>query len=132
MRFFRAWGQREESRDEASAHSPEASESTRAADASQEDTLSGDRGIPSVNRVRSVQSRVSSLLAVMLMSVLGVGMLGWYYGRALNQSAQSHERAQASARAHVQGEMPLPPLGQLEPPPFAQSLEPQQTVTVTA
>ena len=33
----------------------------------------GDRGIPSINRARSIQSRVSSVLAIALMSVLGLG-----------------------------------------------------------
>jgi len=40
------------------------------ADSDGESGIAGERGIPSVNRVRSVQSRVTSLLAVMVMGGL--------------------------------------------------------------
>ena len=96
------------------------------------ENVAGDRGIPSVNRGRSMQSRVSSVLAVMLMSALGVGMLGWYYGRALNRSTQSQERAQAASRARAQGEMPLPPLGAFERPANLLGLQPTEPVIPNA
>ena len=50
-------------------------------------TVQGERGIPSVNRVRSLQSRVSSLLALCLMLGLGFGLLGWYYAHQLTRPA---------------------------------------------
>src|SRR5688500_17738941 len=55
--------------------------------------VAGERGIPSVNRVRSMQSRVSSALAIGLMAVIGIGFLVWYYSHALGRG----ERAQANA-----------------------------------
>ena len=38
-----------------------------------------DRGIPPVNRVRSMQARVSAALAIGVCALLGGGFLGWYY-----------------------------------------------------
>ncbi|HLJ18770.1 MAG TPA: type IV secretion system protein VirB10 [Stellaceae bacterium] len=110
MKLFRRWGTNEPS-PEAANTAASATEEPQAA------PPEGDRGIPSVNRTRSVQSRVSSVLAVLLMSALGVGMLGWYYGRALSRSAQSQDRARAASRARAQGDMPLPPLGAFDRPP---------------
>jgi type IV secretion system protein VirB10 len=81
-----------------------------------ETPLAGDRGIPSVNRARSVQSRVSSLLALTLMCALGLGLLSWYYARALTRPHEARQAAQQAAKAHAQGEMSLPPLGRVEVP----------------
>jgi type IV secretion system protein VirB10 len=78
--------------------------------------IPGDRGIPSLNRARSLQSRVSSALAIALMSTLGVGFLTWYYARALTRPAQAHQAAQVAAKNHAQGEMALPPLGPIASP----------------
>lgn len=83
---------------------------------SPEQPIAGDRGIPSINRARSIQSRVSSVLAVGLMSVLGLGLLTWYYAKALTRPAQAHQAAQAAAKSHAQGEMALPSLGPIEAP----------------
>src|SRR5688572_23649791 len=105
MKLFRFWGRKEAAEGE-NARRAETVETPQATGEVSEETIPGDRGIPSVNRVRSLQSRVSSVLAVVLMSVLGVGMLGWYYGRALSRSGQSHDRAQAASRSRAQGEMP--------------------------
>ena len=59
-----------------------------------EEAIAGDRGIPSINRARSVQSRVSSLLAITLMSTLGLGLLTWYYAKTLTRpSAGAARRA---------------------------------------
>ena len=44
--------------------------------------VEGERGIASVNQSRSLQSRVSNLLAMGLMAVLGLGLLSWYYAQA--------------------------------------------------
>ena len=45
-----------------------------------------------LTRAPSVQSRISNLLAIGLMSVLGLGMLTWYYANAMTR--QSHARAE--------------------------------------
>src|SRR3954465_13801287 len=79
-------------------------------------TVAGERGIGSINRVRSLQSRVSNLLAIGLMSTLGIGLLGWYYVRTYSNQAQARESAQSASRGRARGEMPLPPLGKIEPP----------------
>jgi type IV secretion system protein VirB10 len=90
------------------------------------DSIAGDRGIPSINRARSVQSRLSSAFAIALMSALGLGLLGWYYARALTRPAQVHHAAEAAAKSHAQGEMALPALGPITSPlvPRAQASPP--------
>ena len=85
------------------------------------ETVAGERGIGSINRVRSLQSRVSNLLAIGLMSSLGLGLLGWYYVRTYSNQAQARESAQSASRGKARGEMPLPPLGRIDPPTAASS-----------
>ena len=41
--------------------------------------LPGERGESLLHRARSLQSRVSQVLAMALMGALAVGLLGWYY-----------------------------------------------------
>ena len=81
-----------------------------------ESPIAGDRGIPSINRARSIQSRVSSVLAITLISTLGAGLLAWYYAKTLTRPAQAHQAARVAAKNHAQGEMALPPLGPIESP----------------
>lgn len=78
--------------------------------------IAGDRGIPTINRGRSIQSRVSSVLAIALMSTLGLGLLTWYYAKALTRPAQARQAAQAASKSRAQGEMALPSLGPIESP----------------
>ncbi len=74
----------------------------------------GDRGIPSVNRARSLQSKLSNALAMGLMGAIGLGLLTWYFA---NVSAR-HQRAREAQRSTVQEkantEMALPALGRVE------------------
>jgi type IV secretion system protein VirB10 len=100
-----------------------------------EELIAGDRGIPSINRARSLQSRVSSGLAIALMSALGLGLLTWYYARTLTRPAQAQHAAQAAVKSRAQGEMALPSLGHIvsplvprdpppvEPPPAPSAME---------
>jgi len=81
-----------------------------------DEPLEGDRGIPSVNRARSVQSRASSVLAFTLMSALGLGLLTWYYARTLSRPREVQHAAQLAAKNRAQGEMALPSLGRIDPP----------------
>ena len=81
-----------------------------------ETPIAGDRGIPSINRARSIQSRVSSVLAITLISTVGAGLLTWYYAKALTRPAQAHQAARVAAKNRAQGEMALPPLGPIESP----------------
>lgn len=78
--------------------------------------IPGERGIPSVNRVRSVQSRVTSVLAVTLMSVLAAALMIWYYSGAINRNARAHAIAEAASKRRAQGESTLPSLGLIQPP----------------
>jgi type IV secretion system protein VirB10 len=80
------------------------------------DQVVGERGIASVNQARSLQSRVSNLLAVGLMSTLGVGLLGWYYVHTFSHQTEVKRAAQAASRNQAAGEMSLPSLGHIDPP----------------
>lgn len=78
--------------------------------------IAGDRGIPSINRARSLQSRLSSMLAVGLMGALSLGLLTWYYAKALNRPARAQHEALAASQTRARGEMPLPSLGPIGSP----------------
>lgn len=77
----------------------------------------GERDATAVQRAPSVQSRISSVLAVGLMSILGLGMLTWYYANAITRQSRARQSARTLATNRAQGEMPLPSLGRIEPPP---------------
>ena len=79
--------------------------------------VDGERDTTAVNRAASIQSRVSSILAVGLMSFLGLGMLTWYYANAITRQSRARQGAQIQATNRAQGEMPLPSLGRIDPPP---------------
>jgi type IV secretion system protein VirB10 len=81
-----------------------------------ESTVLGERGIASINRARSIQSRVSNILAMGLMSALGLGLLTWYYAQMVSRHAQVRQEAQSASKAKAQGEMTLPSLGRIDPP----------------
>jgi type IV secretion system protein VirB10 len=74
----------------------------------------GER-VNSVTHVLSAQSRVSNVLAIGLMSVLGLGSLTWYYANALMRQGRAKQTAQAASINRAQGDMPLPSLGRIEP-----------------
>jgi type IV secretion system protein VirB10 len=73
-------------------------------------TVRGERGQPSVSTVRSLQSRVSSIMACGLMIILGAGMLTWYYTSAISRQSRVKQTAQTASARKAQGEMPLPAL----------------------
>ena len=95
---------------------PSEEASATAGDTPLQRPIAGDRGIPSLEGARSVQSRVSRLLAVSFMSVLGAGLLTWYYARTLSHPGQVRRNAQTAVKAKAQGEMTLPPLGPIPMP----------------
>ncbi|MGH8254617.1 MAG: type IV secretion system protein VirB10 [Steroidobacteraceae bacterium] len=76
----------------------------------------GERGVASINSLRSLQSRLSNLLAIGLMVALGVGLLTSYYAHTASRRAHGRQAAQTAARAKAQTDMPLPPLGPIDPP----------------
>jgi type IV secretion system protein VirB10 len=81
----------------------------------------GERGIASVNQARSLQSRISNLMAMGLMGALGLGLLGWYYSQTYAHQQKAKEDAQATTRTKAQGDMPLPSLGRIDPPVFVKT-----------
>ena len=81
--------------------------------------VAGERGMPSINRTRSLQSRLSSVLAMGLMSALGLGLLTWYYAGAITRQSRAQHVAQSASKSKAQGEMPLPALGHFDPPKLA-------------
>ena len=88
----------------------------RAAQDPSAQSVAGERGISSINRARSLQSRITNLLAMGLICTLGAGLLGWYYAHTFAAQSRARQSAQAAARSKAQGEMPLPSLGQIDPP----------------
>lgn len=85
------------------------------------DNVRGERDTTLVNRASSLQTRVSSILALSLMSVLGVGMLTWYYANALTRQSRARQSARAMSTSRVQGDMPLPSLGRIDAPSLIDS-----------
>jgi type IV secretion system protein VirB10 len=83
---------------------------------SAENAVRGERDATAVHRAPSVQSRVSSVLAIGLMSVLGLGMLTWYYAGAMTRQSRARQSAQTLATNRAQGETALPSLGRIDPP----------------
>jgi type IV secretion system protein VirB10 len=80
-------------------------------------TVRGERDGTTLRQPPSVQSRVSNVLAIGLMSVLGLGMLTWYYANAMTRQSRARQSVQAASAKRAQGDMPLPSLGRIDPPP---------------
>jgi len=80
------------------------------------DAVAGERTIPSVNRERSIQSRVSNMLAIGAILLLGGGFLIWYYSTQFSKAQEARLAAQKATEARASGEMKLSPLGRLDPP----------------
>jgi type IV secretion system protein VirB10 len=78
--------------------------------------VAGERGLPIVGGAGSVQARVSSIMAIGLMSILGLGMLAWYYSHAIARRSHAQQSAQAASKSRAQGDAPLPSLGRIRPP----------------
>lgn len=81
-----------------------------------ESGVSGERTTAIVHAARSMQSRAGSVLAAALMITLGVSALAWYYTHAFTRTTRAREAAQTEAARRAHGEMPLPSLGEIEPP----------------
>lgn len=87
------------------------------------DQVRGERD-NSITRVLSAQSRVSNVLALGLMSVLGLGSLTWYYANAMLRQGRAKESARAVSAKRAQGDMPLPSLGRIDAPTASGVFEP--------
>jgi type IV secretion system protein VirB10 len=86
--------------------------------------VAGERGTASVNRARSLQSRLSNVLAAGLMCALGLGALTWYYAHVFARSAHAAQVAQRAAGRAASGDAPLPPLGPFSMPHATASTAP--------
>lgn len=76
----------------------------------------GERGTTLVHRAVSMQSRLSNILALSLMTVLGLGALTWYYADSAARQARIRNRVQRAAADHAAGDTELPSLGRIDPP----------------
>ncbi len=65
--------------------------------------VAGERATTLVNRSASVQSRLSNLLALSLMSVLGIGSLTWYYAHNAARQTRIRSHIQSTAANHAAG-----------------------------
>ena len=59
---------------------------------------------------------MSSVLAVGLMCLLGIGMLSWYYANTISRQSRAAQSARAASVHRAQGDLPLPSLGRIDPP----------------
>ena len=83
--------------------------------------VKGERGTSIAAGARSLQSRMSSVLAAGLMICVGAAMLAWYYADALSHPAGMPGRAR-SPLPQAPGEgMMLPPFGRIAPPATTRS-----------
>ena len=82
-------------------------------------SVRGERGAFMTSGARSLQSRMSSVLAAGLMVSVGAAMLAWYYAKALSRPAAVHVRAYAPLPEAPGEGMTLPPFGPIAPPPSA-------------
>ena len=55
--------------------------------------VSGERDTAALKQPASVQSRLSNFLALGLMSLLGLGMLTWYYAHAFGRQGRARQSA---------------------------------------
>lgn len=85
----------------------------------QPEIVLGERSTALSHRARSLQSRITDVLAIGLMCTLGLGLLGWYYAHTLTHRSQALVLAQRAARAQGEGDAPLPPLGHFSGPKLA-------------
>jgi type IV secretion system protein VirB10 len=76
----------------------------------------GERDAPIGAGARSLQSRMSSLLAAGLVTCVGVALLSWYYAEVPSHPAAPHRTLHAGIPDSPGGGMILPPFG---PPPRA-------------
>ena len=82
-------------------------------------SVPGERGYPIVSGARSLQSRMSSLLAAALMTSVGAGMLAWYYAEALSRPAAVRSAMHASLPENAGEGVTLPSFAAIAEPAAA-------------
>jgi len=93
-------------------------------DEKQLSTVAGERGVASISGMRSLQARLSNVLAMGLMSVLAIGFLAWYYTQTFARQSRTEAAAESRTKQQAKGEMALPPLGRVDPPVVEKVLGP--------
>lgn len=84
-------------------------------------SVHGERGSPIVSGARSLQSRMSSLLAAALMTSVGAGMLAWYYAEALSRPAAARGALHASLPENAGEGVMLPSFAAIAEPAATRS-----------
>jgi len=84
--------------------------------------VEGERAASAVQRPPSLQSWLSNLLAFALMAAIGLGLLGWYYGKVMTSRGAARTAAESSAKSKAEGEINLRPLGRVDPPALVQNV----------
>lgn len=79
-------------------------------------TIEGERTIPSVNRARTVQSRIGNAVALGVLGLLGIAFLYWYYSSTFAAQRQAAEREQRAREARAAGDMRPPRLSMRQDP----------------
>jgi type IV secretion system protein VirB10 len=74
------------------------------------DEVVAERGVASMARTRSLQSRLSGGLAMLLCAGLGLGLLAWYYSGMLGRHGAAGSNRAGSVPS-VSADNSLPPLG---------------------
>jgi type IV secretion system protein VirB10 len=115
MRLFRTQGAPSTNETDGPA-APKSADEPQNMGSAAEPAVAGERGISSINRARPLQSRITNLLAMGLMSSLGLGLLGWYYAHTFAMQSQARRSAQNAANQQAAGNMPLPSIGPITPP----------------
>src|SRR5690242_11076013 len=105
MKLFRTPGK--EDLDSAAPHRE--GDEAQGVEAAQEPPVAGQRGTSSINRARSLQSRITNLMVIGLMSALGLGLLRWYYAHTFAMQSEARRAAQNATNQQAAGNMPLPP-----------------------
>lgn len=87
-------------------------------------TVADERGVASISGTRSLQARLSNVLAMGLMSVLALGFLAWYYTQTFARQSRAETASESRTKQQAKGEMVLPPLGRVDPPVVEKVLGP--------
>ena len=88
----------------------------------------GERAHFIAGGARSLQSRMTTLLAAGLMTSVGAGMLVWYYAEALSRPAPVRAPAQASPPEAAGEGMTLPTFATIAPPHVPESVATAESV----
>lgn len=93
-------------------------------------TVPGERSIPSVNRERSMRSRIMGALAAGTVLLVTGGFLVWYYAAEIAHASEARSKARKDELARINGDSTVPPLGPVEPPVPRPSLAASAAVAV--